>query len=72
MKIYHKNESKRNLLKLTESAVLVLKINNGFWVGHRYDSVYVLLFKVFFIGKESKKGPGKQFEIVGWKGFVRI
>ena len=72
MKIYHKNESKRNLLKLTESAVLVLKINNGFWVGHRYDSVYVLLFKFFFIEKGSKKGPGKQFEIVGWNGFVRI
>ena len=52
MKIYHKNECKRNF---TESAVLVLKINNGFWMRHRYDSVHVLLFKVFYwIGEEKR------------------
>ena len=72
MKIYHKNECKRNLLKLTESAVLVLKINNVFLVRHRYESVHVFMFKVFLLERRAKKGPGKQFKIVGWNGFVRI
>ena len=55
MKIYHRNVCKRNLLTLTESAVLVLKINNGFWMRHRYDSVHVLLFKVFYWKGEEKR-----------------
>ena len=64
MKIYHKNESKRNLLKLTESAVLVLKINNGFWVGHLYDSVHVLLLKFFLLERRAKKGQESNLRLL--------